>query len=33
MAVIRGLLFDPTTTGDRHRTDRALERFAELLGR
>jgi AcrR family transcriptional regulator len=31
MAVIRGLLFDLTTTGDRHRTDRALDRFAELL--
>jgi AcrR family transcriptional regulator len=32
MAVVRGLLFDLTTTGDRHRTDRALDRFAELLG-
>jgi hypothetical protein len=31
MAVIRGLLFDLTTTGDRDRTDRALDRFAELL--
>jgi AcrR family transcriptional regulator len=31
MAVIRGLLFDLTTTGDRHRTDLALDRFAELL--
>ncbi|KUL37494.1 hypothetical protein ADL22_21280 [Streptomyces sp. NRRL F-4489] len=31
MAVIRGLLFDLTTTGDRHRTDRALDRFCELL--
>ncbi|QMU76881.1 hypothetical protein GXW83_15230 [Streptacidiphilus sp. PB12-B1b] len=31
MAVVRGLLFDLTTTGDRHRTDRALDRFAELL--
>ncbi|WP_206308836.1 TetR family transcriptional regulator [Streptomyces sp. A1136] len=33
MAVVRGLLFDLTATGDRHRTDRALERFAELLER
>lgn len=32
MAVIRGLLFDLTTTGDRRRTDRALDRFCELLG-
>ncbi|MEU8591624.1 hypothetical protein AB0C59_32240 [Streptomyces sp. NPDC048664] len=31
MAVIRGLLFDLTTTGDRRRTDRALDRFCELL--
>ncbi len=31
MAVIRALLFDLTTTGDRHRTDRALDRFCELL--
>ncbi|WP_159048888.1 hypothetical protein [Streptomyces sp. NRRL B-3648] len=31
MAVIRGLQFDLTTTGDRHRTDRALDRFCELL--
>ncbi|MEU6869020.1 hypothetical protein ABZ924_38470 [Streptomyces sp. NPDC046876] len=31
MAVVRGLLFDLTATGDRHRTDRALDRFAELL--
>ncbi|MCX5213717.1 TetR/AcrR family transcriptional regulator [Kitasatospora sp. NBC_00240] len=31
MAVIRGLLFDLTNTGDRHRTDRALDRFCELL--
>lgn len=31
MAVIRGLLFDLTTTGDHHRTDRALDRFCELL--
>ncbi|MFE6049295.1 TetR/AcrR family transcriptional regulator [Kitasatospora sp. NPDC056446] len=33
MAVIRGLLFDLTTTGDHHRTDRALDRFCELLRR
>ncbi|MDH6544045.1 TetR family transcriptional regulator [Streptomyces sp. SPB4] len=33
MAVIRGLLFDLTTTGDRRRTDRALDRFCELLRR
>ncbi|MFJ2864416.1 hypothetical protein [Kitasatospora sp. NPDC087314] len=33
MAVVRGLLFDLTATGDRDRTDRALERFAELLDR
>ncbi|WP_034086906.1 TetR/AcrR family transcriptional regulator [Streptacidiphilus albus] len=33
MAVVRGLLFDLTTTGDRRRTDRALDRFAELLAR
>ncbi|MFD8751033.1 TetR family transcriptional regulator [Kitasatospora sp. NPDC059577] len=32
MAVLRGLLFDLTTTGDRDRADRALERFARLLG-
>jgi AcrR family transcriptional regulator len=31
MAVIRGLLFDLTTTGDRSRTDSALDRFCELL--
>jgi AcrR family transcriptional regulator len=31
MAVIRGLLFDLTTTGDHHRTDRALDRFCQLL--
>jgi len=31
MAVIRGLLFDLTITGDRHRTDHALDRFCELL--
>lgn len=31
MAVIRGLLFDLTTTGDRRRTDRTLNRFCELL--
>ncbi|MEV6978067.1 TetR/AcrR family transcriptional regulator [Kitasatospora sp. NPDC093806] len=31
MAVIRGLLFDFTTTGDRDRTDRALDRFCALL--
>ncbi|WP_329494468.1 TetR/AcrR family transcriptional regulator [Kitasatospora herbaricolor] len=31
MAVVRGLLFDLTTTGDRRRTDRALDRFCELL--
>ncbi|MBD0670932.1 TetR/AcrR family transcriptional regulator [Streptomyces sp. CBMA156] len=31
MAVIRGLLFDLTTTGDRRRTDQALDRFCELL--
>ncbi|MFD9125343.1 TetR/AcrR family transcriptional regulator [Kitasatospora sp. NPDC059571] len=31
MAVIRGLLFDLTTTGDRHRADRAMDRFCELL--
>ncbi|QMU70083.1 TetR/AcrR family transcriptional regulator [Streptacidiphilus sp. P02-A3a] len=31
MAVLRGLLFDLTATGDRDRADRALERFAELL--
>ncbi|MFG3053963.1 TetR/AcrR family transcriptional regulator [Kitasatospora sp. NPDC048239] len=31
MAVLRGLLFDLTTTGDRHRADRALDRFCELL--
>ncbi|MGW4378777.1 TetR/AcrR family transcriptional regulator [Kitasatospora sp. NPDC004531] len=33
MAVLRGLLFDLTTTGDHRRTDRALDRFCELLGR
>ncbi|GAA1082553.1 TetR/AcrR family transcriptional regulator [Kitasatospora arboriphila] len=31
MAVVRGLLFDLTTTGDRHRTDLALDRFCALL--
>jgi AcrR family transcriptional regulator len=31
MAVIRGLMLDLTATGDRHRTDRALDRFSELL--
>ncbi|WP_035803656.1 TetR/AcrR family transcriptional regulator [Kitasatospora mediocidica] len=31
MAVMRGLLFDLTTTGDRRRTDLALDRFCELL--
>ncbi|MFE2026517.1 hypothetical protein ACFW9V_15515 [Streptomyces hygroscopicus] len=31
MAVIRGLLFDLTTTGERERTDLALEQFAALL--
>ncbi|MFJ8160319.1 TetR/AcrR family transcriptional regulator [Streptomyces sp. NPDC096136] len=31
MAVVRGLLFDLTTTGDRDRTDRALDRFCALL--
>ncbi len=31
MAVVRGLLFDLTATGDRHRTDRALDPFCELL--
>ncbi|MFI5645166.1 TetR/AcrR family transcriptional regulator [Kitasatospora sp. NPDC051705] len=31
MAVVRGLLFDLTTTGDRERCDLALERFAGLL--
>ncbi|MER7754472.1 TetR/AcrR family transcriptional regulator [Kitasatospora sp. NPDC097643] len=31
MAVVRGLLFDLTTTGDRERIGAALERFAELL--
>ncbi|BAJ32341.1 MULTISPECIES: hypothetical protein [Kitasatospora] len=31
MAVVRGLLFDLTTTADRHRTDRALDRFCALL--
>ncbi|MCX4744315.1 TetR/AcrR family transcriptional regulator [Kitasatospora sp. NBC_01287] len=33
MAVVRGLLFDLTVTGDRQRTDGALDRFAELLVR
>ncbi|GAA2157997.1 TetR family transcriptional regulator [Kitasatospora kazusensis] len=33
MAVVRGLLFDLTTTGDRHRADRALDRFCALLRR
>ncbi|GAB7188754.1 hypothetical protein ATKI12_8585 [Kitasatospora sp. Ki12] len=32
MAVLRGLLLDLTLTGDRDRADRALERFADLLG-
>ncbi|MFJ8623409.1 TetR/AcrR family transcriptional regulator [Kitasatospora sp. NPDC093550] len=32
MAVLRGLLLDLTLTGDRERADRALERFAALLG-
>ncbi|MFE7961343.1 TetR/AcrR family transcriptional regulator [Streptomyces sp. NPDC057413] len=31
MAVMRGLLFDLTTTGERERTDLALEQFAALL--
>ncbi|GAB7029183.1 hypothetical protein AB0G35_12770 [Streptomyces sp. NPDC021749] len=31
MAVIRGLLFDLTTTRDRGRTDLALDRFCALL--
>ncbi|MFF9094295.1 hypothetical protein ACF1AX_14370 [Streptomyces sp. NPDC014802] len=31
MAVMRGLLFDLTTTGERKRTDLALEEFAALL--
>ncbi|MGA5822905.1 TetR/AcrR family transcriptional regulator [Kitasatospora sp. NPDC094028] len=31
MAVVRGLLFDLTTTGDHDRTDRALDRFCALL--
>ncbi|WP_189710916.1 TetR/AcrR family transcriptional regulator [Streptomyces anandii] len=31
MAVLRGLLFDLTTTGERERTTLALERFAALL--
>ncbi|WP_242908570.1 hypothetical protein [Actinomadura terrae] len=31
MAVVRGLLFDLTITGDRDRTDHALDRFAALL--
>ncbi|GAA1217889.1 TetR family transcriptional regulator [Kitasatospora nipponensis] len=31
MAVIRGLLFDLTTTGDRARTDLALERFCAMV--
>ncbi|MEU2717016.1 hypothetical protein [Streptomyces sp. NPDC007205] len=31
MAVIRGLMLDLTVTGDRRRTDRALDRFSELL--
>ncbi|MFD7340018.1 TetR/AcrR family transcriptional regulator [Streptomyces violascens] len=31
MAVIRGLLFDLTTTGERERADLALEQFATLL--
>jgi hypothetical protein len=31
VAVVRGLLLDRLTTGDRVRTDAALRRFAELL--
>ncbi|GAA4881535.1 TetR family transcriptional regulator [Kitasatospora terrestris] len=31
MAVVRGLLFDLANTGDRDRTDRALDRFCRLL--
>ncbi|PNG89658.1 hypothetical protein SMF913_25123 [Streptomyces malaysiensis] len=31
MAVIRSLLFDLTTTGERERTDLALDQFAALL--
>jgi AcrR family transcriptional regulator len=33
MAVMRGLLFDLTTTGERKRTDLALEEFAALLAK
>ncbi|KIQ65599.1 hypothetical protein TR51_17395 [Kitasatospora griseola] len=33
MAVVRGLLFDLTTSGNRDRTDRAPARFCELLRR
>ncbi len=33
IAVLRGLLLDRFATGDERRTDLALERFAELLGR
>jgi hypothetical protein len=31
IAVLRGLLLDRLSTGDDERTDRALERFAQLL--
>jgi AcrR family transcriptional regulator len=31
IAVLRGLLLDRLSTGDEERTDRALERFAQLL--
>ena len=33
IAVLRGLLLDRFATGDKRRTDLALERFAELLER
>jgi AcrR family transcriptional regulator len=33
IAVLRGLLLDRLNTGDEERTDRALERFAQLLAR
>ena len=33
IAVLRGLLLDRLSTGDEQRTDRALERFAQLLNR
>jgi AcrR family transcriptional regulator len=33
VAVIRGLLLDRLNTGDEERTDRALEKFAQLLDR